>query len=63
MDVGDKFHYLLSCSAFHTQRTKLIPRKFTSYPNMIKYRQLLENTNLKVLKNLSKFIKHVFDSF
>ncbi len=55
--LGDEFHFLFICPLLHESRQKFIPSKFTNRPNMIKYKELLCNSSIKILKNLCKFIR------
>lgn len=55
-DLGDEFHYLFVCSFFREDRIKLIRPYFRKNPNVIKFHDLLANTNKTVLLRLVRFI-------
>lgn len=60
-DIGDEFHYLLSCRELKALRKQYIKPRFYLRPNIMKYGQLLNSKNLKQLILLSKFIKDIFE--
>jgi hypothetical protein len=62
-DLGDEFHYLMVCNYSTEKRKQLIPNYFHSYPNIIKYQELLKSSNSEILKNLSIFIAHIMNTF
>ena len=37
-EVGDEYHYIMSCPAFNHQRSKYIDPYFTNRPNILKYK-------------------------
>lgn len=54
--LGDEFHYLLSCSSLSLQRKQYVKPYYYQQPNILKFSQLMNVSNIKELKNLSKFI-------
>lgn len=56
-DIGDEFHYILSCEHFKTERLNHIKVYYRKYPNVIKFKQLMNSSNVSELKHLCKFIK------
>ena len=56
-DVGDEFHYLLSCTHFRTIRIKYINRYYYDHPNTLKFKQLMNSENPVELRKLCLFIK------
>ena len=62
-DVGDEFHYIFICSEFRAERAKFIPTKFSKYPNSIKYMELFDSPDAKILSNLARFISIIIDRF
>ena len=40
-DIGDEFHYILSCDHFQEHISKYIPRFYYKNPNIIKFEQLM----------------------
>ena len=55
-DIGDEFHFLLVCKQFHESRTKFIKSYYYRHPNILKFEQLMNATNLNELKKLCIFI-------
>ena len=62
-DLGDEFHYLLTCPYFLTERCNLLKPYFYKRPNIVKFKSLLSSTNRKVLANLSKFVTIIMNNF
>ena len=62
LDIGDEFHYMLTCSYLNNLRRQYIDRKFFVRPNFIKFSSLLNATHLATLRKLCLFIKGIFDS-
>ena len=58
-DIGDEFHYLFVCSHFQTQREQYIPKYFYNRPNSIKFEQISNSKDSKILLQLSKFISYI----
>ena len=55
-DLGNKFHYLLTCPFFENDRKELLEPYYFIRPNIIKYKELLTSRNKMVLIKLSKFM-------
>ncbi len=62
-DIGDTFHYLLSCSFFQQSRIRYIPSKYYRNPNIIKFSDLLASTTPLILKNISYFAREIMNHF
>ena len=62
-DIGDNFHYLLTCPFFKPQRKKFIDSYFYARPNVVKYKELLNITSEPKLKKLSSFMKNLMSHF
>ena len=60
-DIGDEFHYILSCSHFRNTRSKFIKRYFYETPNVLKFNQLMNTENPTELRKLCMFIKCLND--
>lgn len=56
-DKGDEFHVLLSCRTLMSSRKQYLPTWCNKRPNILKYKKLMQSQNIKVLRNLSAFIK------
>ena len=62
-DVGDKYHDLLLCPYFTTDRKLHIYMKYYSRPNIIKYQELMAISDKSKLEKLSRFIKIFMTKF
>ena len=49
-DIDDEFHFLLVCKRFHESRTKYIKSYYYRHPNILKFEQFMNATNLRELK-------------
>ena len=56
-DIGDEYHYILSCRALNNERRKYLPEYCISNPNVLKLEQIFRSANKIVLEKLCKFIK------
>ena len=61
-DIGDEFHYILSCSHFRNTRRNCIKRYFYENPNVLKFNQLMNTENPTELRKLCMFIKCLNDA-
>ena len=55
-DVGDEYHYIMSCVYFREQRQKFIKKCYIKYPNTLKFKQLFCESSKRQLINLCQFI-------
>lgn len=55
-DIGDEYHYVMSCELLKEHRCKLIKPYFTTNPNTLKFNQLMNDSSIEQLTNLSRFI-------
>ena len=62
LDVGDEYHYVLTCNYLSNLRRLYIDRKFVVRPNAIKFSMLLNTNSPAKLRKLCIFIKSVFES-
>ena len=62
-DIGDEMHYLLICPCFKDLRNKLIPKKYTVNPNIIKFKQIMTTSDPTRLRSLAIFMKHLIAAF
>ena len=63
--LGDEFHYLLECTYmyFTEERKKYLPKFYLRHVNISKFQKLMSTENLKLLKQLSRFISIVLSKF
>ena len=57
--LGDEYHFVLECNIFIDLRKKYIPKYFRKRPSMF-FIELLNTTNIKMLRNLSLYVYHAF---
>jgi hypothetical protein len=60
-DPPDEYHYLIKCPIFCTQRKKYIPKRFLTRPNILKFRELLNNKSYYLLRNIAIFVKEIMN--
>ena len=61
-ELGDEFHYLLKCELFSEDRRKYIKQYYYRNPNILKYNELMNTTNIPMLKKLCIFIGKILKS-
>lgn len=61
-DLGDEFHYLLSCRRLHNLRKQYLSSYFCSRPNVYKLQKLMNCKNLGILRKLCLFVKAIFST-
>ena len=61
--LGDEFHYLFECPAFHEDRAIYIDNCFTSRPNTFKMKKLFNSSKTSTLIRLSKFCSIIMNTF
>ena len=60
-DIGGEYHYLFICNNLKDIRKQCIKPYVYRRPNILKYEQLLNGKNMKILMSLAKFIKYIYD--
>ena len=58
--LEDEYHFVLECSIYTELRNKYIPKYFWRRPSMFKFIELMNTSNMKILRNQSIFIYHAF---
>ena len=61
-EIGDEFHFLLSCNKLAEQRKAFLRARYLQKPNVLKYENLMNSKNTKVLIAVAKFIKIIYTS-
>ena len=56
-------HYLLECTYFTEERNKNLPTFYLRHVNISNFQKMMSTGNLKLLKQLSRFIAIVFSKF
>ena len=62
VEIGDEYHYLLTCKHLDNIRKSHIKPKYFKRPNAIKYGNLINTNNKAVLTLLAKFIKVIYET-
>ena len=58
--LEDEFHFIIECPLYHDFRELLINKYFWRRPNILKFIELMQSENVKIMRNLSIFL---FKSF
>ena len=61
-DIGDEFHYILSCSKLNNLCRQYLDPYYLSRPNTYKFGKLLNSKNISILRKLCLFIKQIFNT-
>ena len=61
-DLGDEFHFLLKCELLSEDIRKYIKQYYYRNPNILKYNELMNTTNILMLKKLYIFIGKILKS-
>ena len=59
-ELGDEFHYLLTCKCLSNLRKQYLPSYCHKNPNILKLRNLMNNTNISVQRKLSFYKKKIY---
>ena len=62
-ELGDEFHYLFKCTFFNNARAKFLPRNICNNPNVLKFKELMNKSDLFTLTGIAKFCKIVIKTF
>ena len=62
-DIGDEFHYLLSCSFYANTRRGLLPSCYLQHPNCIVFKNVLNEKDELKLTNTCKLISVILKQF
>ncbi|CAG2188170.1 unnamed protein product [Mytilus edulis] len=58
-ELGDDFHYLFKCTFFNNVRAKFLPLNICNNPNVLKFKELMNTSDLFTLTGIAKFCKSV----
>jgi hypothetical protein len=58
--IENEYHFLLVCPYYSDLRSTHLPRYYCHWPNLYKFVNLLNTTNVKLLINLAKFVYFSF---
>jgi hypothetical protein len=62
-EIGDEYHYIMTCPFFLQERKRCIEKKYWDRPNALKLRALFATTDPKELRHLAEFIGVVNNTF
>jgi hypothetical protein len=62
-ELGDGFHYLCKCTFFNNVRAKFLPRNICNNPNVLKFKELMNTSDLFTLTGIAKFCKIAIKTF
>ena len=62
-DYGDEYHYVMVCPARTQQRSIYLRRYYYNRPNTMKFQELLNSTNIRILSHLVKFVRIILSYF
>lgn len=58
--LEDEFHFVIECNMYTDLRIKYIPKYYWERPSMYKFVELVNTTNIKLLRNLSVYVCQAF---
>ena len=58
--LEDEYHFVIECQRYNDLRRKYIRPSFYVRPNMFKFLELLQSTNVSIVKNLALFVYKAF---
>lgn len=56
-EIGDEFHYVLTCRYFNEERRKYIKPFYRTHPNAVKFKLLMNHSNKFIITNLCSFVE------
>ena len=59
-DIEDEYHFVLVCPVYDSIRKKYISSFYYKRPNVFKFITLMQTNQLKVLRNLGKYLSESF---
>ena len=54
--LEDEYHFVMECDLYSDLRKQYIPRRYWKRPNMLKFIELLNIQNSRILRNLAIFV-------
>ena len=62
-EIGDEYHYIISCPHFHQQRQIYLEGQYLTDPDREKFSELMQSQNTSILRKLAKFITDINNYF
>ena len=59
-DIEDEFHFIIKCPCYSALRSKYIKIHYYIRPSMLKFIEMLQTDDKKIILNLSKYLKSAF---
>ena len=59
--LEDEYHFVIQCAAYSELREKYISKYFWKRPNMFKFVELINSSNINYIRKLCIFIYHAFN--
>ena len=56
LSIENEYHFLLVCPFYRNLRKDYLPKYYNHWPNIFKFKKLLNASNINLLNKLSKFI-------
>ena len=60
-DIGDEYHFLLTCKKLKGVRKVYLKPKYIRRPNVFKYESLMNSKNKRLLITIAKYIKIIYE--
>ena len=58
--LEDEYHFIIQCSIYNDLRKSFIPSRYWKHPSMIKFIELINSDNVKIIKQLAIYIEKAF---
>ena len=58
--LEDEYHFVLECPIYVDMRKKYISKYYWNHPSMFKFINLINNTNVNIVKKLGMYVFHAF---
>lgn len=59
--LEDEYHFVMECQLYANVRKQCLPAYFWKRPNMFKFTELIKTESIRILKNLSIYVKEAFE--
>ena len=58
--LEDEYHFIIECNSYLELRKQLIPIYHWKHPNMLKFTELINCTNARILRNFGSYVNKAF---
>jgi len=59
--LEDEYHFVMECQLYVNIRKQRLPAYYWKRPNMFKFTELINTESIRILKNLSIYVKEAFE--